>query len=91
MHCPNCGKELKDHQKFCGGCGSDVSSLWQQAAPVAAAPAAPATVEAAPAPAVPAPVEAVPGTSTCSGTRTSTRAGSRTDGVRIRSYRNTYA
>ena len=28
MHCPNCGKELKDLQKFCGGCGSDVSSLW---------------------------------------------------------------
>ena len=43
MHCPNCGKELKDNQKFCGGCGTDVSRLWQkQAAPQA--PAAPVPV-----------------------------------------------
>lgn len=43
MHCPNCGKELKDNQKFCGGCGSNVSHLWQQAAPApAAAPVEPA-------------------------------------------------
>ena len=47
MNCPNCGKELKDNQKFCGGCGADVSYLWQQAAP--------APVEAAPV-AQPAPV-----------------------------------
>ena len=66
MHCPNCGKELVNNQKFCGGCGTDVSALWQQAAqaPVEAAPApvAPAPVEAAPAPAAPAPapVEAAP-------------------------------
>ena len=58
MNCPICGKELNDNQKFCGGCGSDVTHLWQQAAP------APAPVEAAPAPVVepePAPVvEAAP-------------------------------
>ena len=43
MHCPNCGKELKDNQRFCGGCGNDVSRLWQkQAAPQA--PAAPVPV-----------------------------------------------
>ena len=61
MHCPNCGKELKENQKFCGGCGTDVSGIWQQmAAPVAeAAPAAPAPVEPAhEAPAEPAPVVA---------------------------------
>ena len=56
MHCPNCGKELKDNQKFCGGCGSNVSDLWQQAAPapVEAAPAQP--VPAAPAEPASAPV-----------------------------------
>ena len=57
MHCPNCGKELVNNQKFCGGCGTDVSALWQQAAP---APAAPAPVEAAPAPAAPAPAAPAP-------------------------------
>ncbi len=57
MHCPNCGKELVNNQKFCGGCGTDVSALWQQAAP---APVAPAPVEAAPAPVASAPVEAAP-------------------------------
>lgn len=71
MHCPNCGKELNDNQKFCGGCGNDVSAIWQKAvqeaapvapvAPVAPAPA-PAPVSAAPvAPApAPAPVSAAP-------------------------------
>ena len=53
MHCPNCGRELNDNQKFCGGCGTDVSHLWQQAAPAPVA-AEPAPVE--PAPAAPAPV-----------------------------------
>ena len=60
MHCPNCGKELNENQKFCGGCGSDVSHLWQQAAPAPVEPApavVPAPVEPAP---VPAPVEAAP-------------------------------
>ena len=52
MNCTNCGKELKDAQKFCGGCGNDVSYLWQQAAPAPAPTPAPA-----PAPA-PAPVYA---------------------------------
>ena len=65
MHCPNCGKELNNNQKFCGGCGSDVSALWQQAAQAPAAPApeaAPAPVEPAPAPvaAAPAPVAPAP-------------------------------
>lgn len=41
MHCPNCGKLLNDNQKFCGGCGTDVSELWQQPTPVAAAPVMP--------------------------------------------------
>ncbi|MCQ2503146.1 MAG: zinc-ribbon domain-containing protein, partial [Saccharofermentans sp.] len=27
MHCPNCGKELKDTQKFCGGCGTNVEKF----------------------------------------------------------------
>ena len=43
MHCPNCGKELKDNQKFCGGCGTPVSQMIQQApasAPVQPAPVA---------------------------------------------------
>ena len=60
MHCPNCGKELNENQKFCGGCGSDVSHLWQQAAPAPVEPApavVPAPVEPTP---VPAPVEAAP-------------------------------
>ena len=63
MHCPNCGKELAGSEKFCGGCGNNVSYLWQPevSAPVETAPAPvvaePAPVEAAPAPA---PIEAVP-------------------------------
>ena len=63
MHCPNCGKELKDNQKFCGGCGSNVSHLWQQAAPapVVAAPVAPAPAVEPVAPVAPvAPVEPAP-------------------------------
>ena len=63
MHCPNCGKELKENQKFCGGCGSDVSGLWQtQAAPVTPAPEpVPEPVVAAPMPEpVPEPVVAAP-------------------------------
>ena len=24
MNCPNCGKEIKDNQKFCSGCGANV-------------------------------------------------------------------
>ena len=27
MHCPNCGKELNDTQKFCGGCGTNVEKF----------------------------------------------------------------
>ena len=50
MHCPNCGKLLNDNQKFCGGCGSDVSELWQQPTPVAAAPVVDATAQPAPEP-----------------------------------------
>ena len=51
MNCPNCGKELKEAQKFCGGCGTDVSHLWSQSVP-APAPGPVAPVQAyAPAPA----------------------------------------
>ena len=62
MNCPNCGKELKNQQKFCGGCGNDVSGLWQQAAPAPAPGPVSAPVQVpvyvpAPAPA-PAPVPA---------------------------------
>ncbi|MBQ3449282.1 MAG: zinc-ribbon domain-containing protein, partial [Synergistaceae bacterium] len=42
MHCPNCGKELSGSERFCGGCGNDVSGLWQQAAPAQAPAPAPA-------------------------------------------------
>ena len=52
MHCPNCGKLLNDNQKFCGGCGSDVSELWQQPTPVAAAPVVDATAQPAPEPVI---------------------------------------
>lgn len=27
MHCPSCGKELSKSQKFCGGCGEDLSDF----------------------------------------------------------------
>ena len=36
MHCPNCGKELNGNPKFCGGCGTPVSQMIQQQAPVQA-------------------------------------------------------
>ncbi|MBR3247510.1 MAG: hypothetical protein IKG03_03840 [Clostridiales bacterium] len=48
MYCPNCSKELTDSQKFCGGCGTDVSQLFRQAAPAPAPAPVPAP---APAPA----------------------------------------
>ena len=60
MHCPNCGKELNLNQKFCGGCGTDVSSLWQQAVPVAAEPVVEAANDAADATAAPDAAEPVP-------------------------------
>ncbi len=60
MHCPNCGKELKESQKFCGGCGTDVSHLWAQSVP-APGPAVVPVQESVPAPApVPAPGPSVP-------------------------------
>lgn len=46
MHCPNCGKEVKDGQKFCGGCGAAISQLIQQQTSVS-------TPEQAEAPAIP--------------------------------------
>ena len=66
MHCPNCGKELGGTEKFCGGCGTDVSNLLNQSAPAAPAPVAapaapaPAAAPAAPAPAAPAPAAPAP-------------------------------
>ena len=57
MHCPNCGNELFDNQKFCGVCGTDVSSLWAEQPSV---PVTPAEVETAVAPAVEATPEAAP-------------------------------
>lgn len=44
MFCPNCGKQLPDDAKFCGGCGNRLEAPQQ--AP--AAPAAPAAPKAAP-------------------------------------------
>ncbi len=53
MHCPNCGKELKDNQKFCGGCGTNVekflaekSAAESEVTAEAEAPASEAPVEA---------------------------------------------
>lgn len=30
MICPNCGKEMSDENKFCGGCGYSVESSFLQ-------------------------------------------------------------
>ena len=35
MHCPNCGKELNGSEKFCGGCGNDLTHLVYTSAPAA--------------------------------------------------------
>ena len=55
MHCPNCGKELNGSEKFCGGCGNDLTHLVYTSAPVAgSAPVIPAPiVEPASAPVAP--------------------------------------
>lgn len=31
MHCPSCGNEFSKNQKFCGGCGEDLSDFSKQA------------------------------------------------------------
>lgn len=55
MHCPNCGKELNGSEKFCGGCGNDLTHLVYTSAPAAgSAPGIPAPiVEPASAPVAP--------------------------------------
>ncbi len=55
MHCPNCGKELNGSEKFCGGCGNDLTHLVYTSAPAAgSAPVIPAPiVEPASAPVAP--------------------------------------
>ena len=45
MHCPNCGKELNGSEKFCGGCGNDLTHLVFTSAPVAgSSPVIPAPI-----------------------------------------------
>lgn len=63
--CKNCGKELSDSAKFCGGCGAPVTPATSQPAPAgepeAREPAAPVE-NAAPVEAPEAPVEDIPET-----------------------------
>ena len=47
MFCPNCGKQLPDDAKFCGGCGNRMEAP-KQAPAAPAAPTAPAAPKAAP-------------------------------------------